>query len=185
MADVIKNDYRVTFDFKLARDDDETSRALSIDGMRYSAEAVSAAKAFREEMLGGGSMFSIIDPTKFVQPANWRDTDEAEEEWTTTDVGITFTQTTTYIVDTGGGGGGERNLQVSVDGANVTITFNGDGTPIVVSTNGNFVSPTKVSEGNFTFTGDYLTTYVISVFATSNYYSAATEISIGSQPAPP
>lgn len=120
MADLVSNQHRLTFGFDFARGGSTASRNFSIDNPIRTAEGISAAKAFREEMLGGGSMFSIINPQKFIQPTNWRDTDETEEEWTTTDISITYVDTTTTKIDTGGGGGGGETGTVYIDFSDTT-----------------------------------------------------------------
>lgn len=149
MADIVKDSHRVSFGFDFIRGDSTASRTISLDQDNVATPAaISAAKAFREEMLGGGSMFSVIDPTKFIQPTNWRDTDETEEEWTTKDITIEFTDTYTTIVDTSGDG---IQLEVTYDATtnSISIHYTGNETPRVFFENDSSPTPALPGEEHY------------------------------------
>jgi len=100
--DTITTSSELKFDFELVRGDETTTRRISISDPELSQEGEQAAIKFAKIFYGGASSpFSVIDPTKFVQPAGWRDDNDAEEEWTTTNVNIYYVNQTVTKVDKG------------------------------------------------------------------------------------
>lgn len=98
MADVtvVKDSYRWTFD--LVRDDETTTRTISMDNAKTDEAGLSAAKAFRDMFSGSiSSPLTIIDPQTFIQPSGWRDNNPHESPWTTKSCELArVKETTTY-----------------------------------------------------------------------------------------
>lgn len=80
--------YSMTFTLNLVRGGETAKRTLNFD---YSGEPTA-------ESIGSTAQNWLTNYNKLIQPSNWRDSDAAEEEWTT--IGITpsakVTTTTTY-----------------------------------------------------------------------------------------
>lgn len=96
MAAVTTTSNTVSFTLNLARSGDTNKRTLSFDV----AETIAAAS------LESAAATWLASYNKLIQPTQWRDSDTAEEEWTT--IGITPTQTTKTVttydpVESGGG----------------------------------------------------------------------------------
>lgn len=136
MADVVVNDYRASFEWKLARGQSSTTRTFSIDGVQENEAGISAAKAFRDAFLtGAGLSLSIIDPTKFWQPTGWRDNNPSEEPWDTVGCTAKIISTRELYLE-----GGEstvtsgRNIEVyGADDPDINVvyfTFDGDSSTV-------------------------------------------------------
>lgn len=102
--DTITTSSELKFDFELVRDDETTTRRISISDPVLSQEGEQAAIQFAKIFYGGvSSPFAVINPTKFVQPTGWRDDNDTDEEWTTTNVNVFYVSQTVTKVDKGDG----------------------------------------------------------------------------------
>lgn len=106
MAAEIVNSRKLIVTFTLQNSaGDKVEREVSLDnayeGTAYEqgGDAYDYIGSLREMVITNGATTKL---NKFVQPANWRDSDTAEEVWTTTAINFTHVeQTKTINVDEG------------------------------------------------------------------------------------
>lgn len=79
--------------FSLQRDEETTTRAISIP---FPTD-ISAEETIQAKVTEVKNYFTSTsgNRNKIIQPANWRDSDLAEEEWTTVDVSYEVVSTST------------------------------------------------------------------------------------------
>lgn len=83
--------------FDLRRDEDETTRSIDIPFPKTevsSEELQTAVNTANTTFTDSSNAMNT-----FIQPANWRDTNTAEEQWTTTGVRYEIVSTTTTPIE--------------------------------------------------------------------------------------
>lgn len=98
--------YTLTFQLNLVRGGETAKRSLSFE---YTGELT-------EETINSVAQQWLTNFNKLIQPNQWRDSDIAEEEWTT--IGITPTSTTKTVVtyDAASANEDEENTPESASG---------------------------------------------------------------------
>lgn len=86
MADKITRSSTLSFTLGFERDGETNSRNFQFESYLFNADSKNNVGIFRQELLN--------EYNKFFQPTNWRDSDNAEEEWTTTSVKVKLIERT-------------------------------------------------------------------------------------------
>ena len=93
MADKVKNTKTLYVDFYLTRGTESTTRSISFETQIADANIKANVGAFRLAVLGDDNY------SKIIQPSNWRDSDESEEEYLTNEIGARLKTTTELTFD--------------------------------------------------------------------------------------
>lgn len=80
MADKVTRSSTLSFTLGFERDGETENRNFQFESFNFGADTGTGLARFRNDLLN--------EYNKFFQPTNWRDSDNAEEEWTTTSVKI-------------------------------------------------------------------------------------------------
>ena len=81
--------------FDLVRDGETTSRAIEIPYSKQENEFLQTAVNQADSIFAS----STGNMNLFIQPANWRDSNDVEEQWTTTGVRYELISTTTTPIE--------------------------------------------------------------------------------------
>lgn len=93
MADKLKNTKTLYIDFYLSRGTESTTRSISFDTQLENVDVKRNVSAFKTAVLGNDNY------SRVVQPNSWRDSDDSEEEFLTTDIGARLKTTAEITYD--------------------------------------------------------------------------------------